>query len=76
DRVSFLPASGGHAIYANAQIISAFHKANGNTHKNEIITTLHSHPVDAAATSILGYRVITLLPDEKTGLPCLDEFKA
>lgn len=76
DRVSFLPASGGHAIYSNAQIISAFHKANGNTHKNEIITTLHSHPVDAAATSILGYRVITLLPDEKTGLPCLEEFKA
>ncbi|OAN18057.1 hypothetical protein A3K86_03830 [Photobacterium jeanii] len=76
DRISFLPASGGHAIYSNAQIISAYHKANGNTHKNEIITTLHSHPVDAAATAILGYRVITLLPDEKTGLPCLEEFKA
>ena len=76
DRVSFLPASGGHAIYSNAQIISAYHKANGNSHKNEIITTLHSHPVDAAATSILGYRVITLMPDEKTGLPSLEEFKA
>ncbi len=76
DRFSFLPASGGHAINTNAQIIKAYHAANGNTHKNEIITTLHSHPVDAAATAILGYKVITLMPDEVTGLPSFDEFKA
>lgn len=76
DRFSFLPGAGGHAIYTNAQIIKAFHTDNGNGHKNEIVTTLHSHPVDAAATAVLGYKVITLMPDNETGLPDLEEFKA
>lgn len=76
DRISFLPAAGGHAIYTNAQIMKSYHESNGNGHKNEIVTTLHSHPVDAAATNLLGYKVITLMPDEKTGLPSFEEFKA
>ncbi|WZL71877.1 aminomethyl-transferring glycine dehydrogenase subunit GcvPB [Clostridiaceae bacterium 35-E11] len=75
-RFSFLPGAGGQAIYTNAQIVKKYHEAKGNTHKTEIITTLHSHPVDAAASSTLGYKIITLMPDEKTGLPNWDEYNA
>ncbi len=76
DRFSFLPTGGGQAIYANAQIVKKYHEEKGNIHKTEIVTTLHSHPVDAAASSTLGYKIITLMPDSKTGLPNWDEYKA
>ncbi|WP_130861782.1 aminomethyl-transferring glycine dehydrogenase subunit GcvPB [Bacilliculturomica massiliensis] len=76
ERFSFLPVAGGHAIYTNAQLVRKYHESKGNTHKTEIVTTLHSHPVDAAASSTLGYKIITLMPDEKTGLPNFEEYKA
>lgn len=76
DRFSFLPVAGGHAIYTNAQLVKKYHEAKGNVHKTEIVTTLHSHPVDAAASAALGYKIITLMPDEKTGLPNYAEYMA
>ena len=75
-KFSFLPTGGGQAIYTNAQIVKKYHEAKGNTHKTEIVTTLHSHPVDAAASSTLGYKIITLMPDPETGLPNWDEYNA
>ena len=76
DRFSFLPAAGGHAIYTNAHIVKKYHEIKGNTHKTEIVTTLHSHPVDAAASSTLGYDIITLMPNAETGLPEWGEYMA
>ncbi len=76
DKFSFLPGAGGQAIYTNAQIVKKYHEKKGNSHKNEIVTTLHSHPVDAAASSTLGYKIITLMPDDETGLPNWDEYMA
>lgn len=76
DKFSFLPTGGGQAIYVNAQIVRKYHESVGNTHKTEIVTTLHSHPVDASASSTLGYKIITLMPDPVTGLPNWDEYKA
>lgn len=76
DNFSFLPGGGGQAIYTNAQIVKKYHECSGNTHKNVIVTTLHSHPVDAAASSTLGYKIITLMPDKVTGLPNWDEYNA
>ncbi len=76
DKFSFLPSGGGQAIYVNAQMVRKYHEDRGNQGKTEIVTTLHSHPVDAAAASAVGYKVITLMPDETTGLPNWDEYKA
>ena len=75
-KFSFIPTGGGQAIYTNAQIVKKYHEAKGNTNKTEIVTTLHSHPVDAAASSTLGYKIITLMPDPVTGLPNWDEYNA
>lgn len=76
DKFSFLPTGGGQAIYVNAQIVKKYHESRGNKNKTEIVTTLHSHPVDAAASSTLGYKIITLMPDPETGLPNWDEYCA
>lgn len=75
DRFSFQPGGGTHGIYANARIIRAWHEHRGEGHRDEIITTLHSHPADAAAPRLAGFRIITLDPGP-TGSPTADDIRA
>lgn len=75
DRFSFQPGSGSQAIMAMASIVRAYHEKNNNTHKDEIITTMFSHPSDAAAPALKGYKIITIYPD-KEGYPDFEAFKA
>lgn len=72
DRFSFQPGGGTHGIYANACIIRAWHEHRGEGDRNEIITTLHSHPADAAAPARAGFRIITLDPGP-TGSPTAED---
>jgi glycine dehydrogenase subunit 2 len=63
DEVSFQAGSGAQGIYTNACIIRAYHASRDEgDRRTEIITTAFSHPVDAAAPVVAGYRVITLMP--------------
>lgn len=65
DRFSFQPGAGSQAIYANAAILRAYHAARGQAdQRDEIITTIFSHPSDAACPRAAGFKVITLYPDE------------
>lgn len=76
DRFSFQPRGGSDAIYSNAAIIRAYHRDRGEAEqRNEIITTIFSHPSNAAAAKTAGYNVITLFPDED-GYPDLRALKA
>jgi glycine dehydrogenase subunit 2 len=73
---SFQPQAGSQGIYTNASIIRAYHESRGEAdQRDEIITTIFSHPSDAAAPKTLGYKIITLYPDEN-GYPDLDALKA
>ncbi len=72
DRFSFQPASGSAAILAMVSIIQAWHESRGEGGtRDEIITTMFSHPSDAAAAAVKGYKVITIYQTED-GLPDLD----
>jgi glycine dehydrogenase subunit 2 len=76
DAFSFQPAGGSQAIFANACIIRAYHAARGEAEqRNEIISTAFSHPIDAAAPAVAGFRVITLMPGEN-GFPDLEALKS
>ena len=76
DRFSLQPGAGSAAIYANVSIIRAYHEARGESkQRDEIITTIFSHPSNAACAKTAGYRVITLYPDDD-GYPDLDALKA
>jgi glycine dehydrogenase subunit 2 len=75
DHFSLQPSSGSQAIYGNACIIRAYHAARCDRERNEIITTIFSHPVDAAAPATAGYKVITLMPGEN-GYPDLEAMTA
>ena len=74
-RFSFQPRAGSAAIYANASILRAYHAAHGESERDEIITTIFSHPSDAACPSTAGFKIITLFPEE-SGYPSLDALRA
>ena len=75
DEVSFQPGSGAQAIFTNTSMMRAYHnKKNETQTRKEIITTMFSHPTNAACPSTLGYDVISLMP-ENNGLPSIEELK-
>ena len=75
DRFTLQPGAGSAAIYTNVSIIRAYHRSRGEAdQRDEILTTIFSHPSDAACAKVAGYRIITLYPD-KDGYPDLDALK-
>lgn len=76
DAFSFQPSSGTQALLAMASIVRAYHDSRGEGEKrDEIITTIFSHPSQAATAAVKGYKIITLHPDED-GFPDLEKLKA
>lgn len=74
-RFTFQPGGGSAAILTMASIIQAYHKARGEAdRRDEIITTIFSHPSDAAAAAVKGYKIITLYPNED-GLPDVEALR-
>jgi len=77
DEFSFQPGGGGHAIFTNACIIRKYHEDRKQlAEKNEIVTTVFSHPADAACPATAGFKVVTLYPDPVTGIPEVEALKA
>jgi len=75
DRFSLQPGAGSAAIYTNVSIIRAYHEARGEgAQRDEMITTIFSHPSNAACAKTAGYKIITLYPDED-GYPDLEALK-
>jgi len=75
DRVTFQPGAGSAAIWTNVSMIRAHHASRGDTARDEVITTIFSHPSNAACAKVAGYKVITLYPDAD-GYPDLDALRA
>lgn len=74
-KFSFQPGSGTQAIYSNVAIIRAYFRSKKEPERDEIITTIYSHPGNPGAAATAGYKVVTLMPDE-SGLPDLNALKA
>ena len=76
DRFTFQPAGGTQAVYANAGMIRAYHESRGEgAQRDEIVTTIFSHPCDAATPTTAGFKLITLYPGER-GYPDVEALKA
>jgi len=76
DRATLQPGGGNHAVYTAASIMRAYHEDKGEgTQRDTIITTIFSHPCDAATPHTAGYKVVTVWPDEK-GVPDIKAFEA
>lgn len=76
ERFSLQPPAGSAAIYANVAMVRAYHERRGEGEKrNEVITTIFSHPSNAACAKVAGYKIITIYPDAD-GYPDLAALKA
>ena len=76
ERVSLQTSGGSAAIWTNIAMIRAYHEANGEgEQRDEVITTIFSHPSNAATAKAAGYRVITLYPDAD-GYPDMEALEA
>ena len=76
ERVSLQPGAGSAAIYANVAMVRAYHEACGEgSQRDEVITTIFSHPSNAACAKVAGYKIITIYPDAD-GYPDIGAFKA
>jgi glycine dehydrogenase subunit 2 len=75
DAFCFHMGGGASACFAGASVIRAYHEERGDTARDEIITTMFSHPCDAGAPATAGYKVITLMPDHN-GYPDLTALKS
>lgn len=75
DCCSVQPGGGTHGVLAMASMVRAWHRDRGeDQQRDEIITTLFSHPADAAVPKAKGYKVVILPPDEE-GLPDLEAYR-
>jgi len=75
DRFTFQPGSGSHAILTMASVVTKYFEEKGESEqRNEIITTIYSHPSDSAAPAVKGYKIIHIQPDEN-GYPDFEAFK-
>ncbi|MGO1850807.1 aminomethyl-transferring glycine dehydrogenase subunit GcvPB [Microbacterium sp.] len=76
DAVSMQAGAGSAAIWGNVQIVRAYHASRGEqAQRDEVITTIFSHPSNAATAKTAGYRVVTLYPGED-GLIELETLRA
>ena len=76
ERFSLQPGAGSAAIYANVSMVRAYHESRGEgQQRDEVITTIFSHPSNPAAAKVAGYKIITLFPDAD-GYPDIEALKA
>lgn len=75
-RVSMQTSGGSGAIWANVAMIRAYHESRGEGHvRDEIVTTIFSHPSNPAAAKAAGYKIITIHPDAD-GYPSSEALQA
>ena len=76
DAFTLQPGGGSHAVFTNACVMRRYFEARGELgQRTEMITTIFSHPCDAATPMVAGFKVITAMPDEN-GYPDLEAFRA
>jgi glycine dehydrogenase subunit 2 len=75
DDFSFQPGGGSAAAYGFAAMARRLFHERGEDRRDEVITTIFSHPCDAACPATAGYRIITVMPDSR-GYPDLEGLKA
>ncbi|MDF3311634.1 aminomethyl-transferring glycine dehydrogenase subunit GcvPB [Rhodococcus sp. T2V] len=75
DAVAMQPGGGAHAIFANVQMIRAYHASRGDHHRDEMISTLATHPTNPAAASAAGFKIIEI-PPSPSGSVDIDAVKA
>ncbi len=69
---SFQPNSGAQGEYTGLKVISAFHKANGNKHRNVCLIPASAHGTNPASAVMNGMKVIVVKYDDNGNIDLED----
>ncbi|MGS1109915.1 aminomethyl-transferring glycine dehydrogenase subunit GcvPB [Achromobacter anxifer] len=76
DQFVFQAGGGAEAAFTHCAVTRAYHASRGELEqRDEIITTIQTHPCNPATAAAAGFKVVTLMLDEN-GYPSLDALKA
>ena len=76
DQFVFQAGGGADAAYTHACVTRAYHASRGELEqRNQIITTIQTHPCSPATANAAGFEVITLSLEEN-GYPSLEQLKS
>ena len=76
DQFVFQAGGGADAAYTHACVTRAYHASRGElAQRDQIVTTIQSHPCSPATANAAGFEVITLSLEEN-GYPSLDQLKS
>jgi glycine dehydrogenase len=64
DDISLQPNSGAQGEYAGLMVIRAFHKANGNNHRNICLIPASAHGTNPASAVMAGMKVVVVACDK------------
>lgn len=71
--VTLAPAAGAHGEYVGMAIIKAYHRANGNSHRDVVLVPDSAHGTNPASAALAGFQVKTVksAPDGRVDLAAL-----
>jgi len=72
DAVSLQPNSGAQGEYAGLMVIRAFHKNNGDTHRNIALIPSSAHGTNPASAVMAGMKVVIVKCDESGNIDIVD----
>ena len=75
NRITFQPSAGAHGEYTGLLLIKAYHLANGNSHKTEIIVPDSAHGTNPASCTMAGFKTVTI-PSDDQGCVDLDALRS
>ena len=65
DKVTLQPVAGAHGEFTGIKILTAYHKAKGNDHKNKIIIPDSAHGTNPATVTLNGYKAVEIKSNDK-----------
>ena len=68
------PAAGSQGEWTALMMIKAFHEANGDHHRNEVIVPDSAHGTNPASAAIAGFKVVEVKSNEN-GLVDVEDLK-
>ena len=75
DAISMQPNSGAQGEYAGLLTIAAYHRANGQAHRNICLIPMSAHGTNPASAQMVGWKVVAVKSDENGDID-VEDFKA
>ena len=74
DEITLQPAAGSQGEWTALMVFKAFHAANGESHRNEVIVPDSAHGTNPASAAVAGFKIVEVKSNDK-GLVDVEDLK-